>query len=211
MIRCLVFVLLTTVTALGTQIPSPSIPSDQARLVTFNKDVLPILQNNCQVCHRPGDVAPMSFLTYESTRPWAKAIKAAVLSKQMPPWFADPHYGEFRNAPKLTQADINTLAAWADSGAREGDAANQLPSPQWADGWRIQPDVVVSMPEPQLVAARGPGEVKQYFIPSPFKEDTWVSSIEIRPGDPSVVHHVIVQVPEQKLGLVGGVGVVFKK
>src|SRR5438876_4538438 len=84
---------------------------------TFNKDVLPILQRDCQVCHRTGEVAPMSFLTYESTRPWAKAIKQAVLTRKMPPWFADRHYGEFRNEPKLTERDIKTLAAWADNGA----------------------------------------------------------------------------------------------
>ena len=210
--RFLVFVLLSAMTALGTEIPSPSVRSDQAA-VTFNKDVLPILQNNCQVCHRPGEVAPMSFLTYESTRPWAKAIKAAVLSKKMPPWFADPHVGEFRNAPKLTEKDAETLSAWADSGAREGDAAAKPPAAQWADGWRIKPDVVVSMPINQLVAAKGPGEVMEYFVPNPFKEDTWVSSIEIRPGDPSVVHHVIVQIPESnnagrvvsKTGVVNGV------
>jgi hypothetical protein len=197
MTRFLVFVLLTAATALGTQNPSPSVPPGKAPLVTFNKDVLPILQKNCQMCHRPGEVAPMSFLTYESARPWAKAIKAAVLSKKMPPWFADPHYGEFRNAPKLTQADINTLAAWADTGAREGNPGDKPPAVQWADGWRIQPDVVVSMPQPYLVRAKGAGEIKEFFIPSPFKEDTWVTSIEIRPGDPAVVHHVIVQVPEQ--------------
>src|SRR5712671_1090211 len=148
MTRFLVFVLLAAMTALGTQISSPPVPSDQAPLVTFNKNVLPILQMNCQVCHRPDGVAPMSFLTYESTRPWAKAIKTAVLSRQMPPWFADPHYGEFRNAPKLTQSDINTLAAWVDSGAREGDAGDKPPAVKWADGWRIQPDVIVSMPRP---------------------------------------------------------------
>ena len=126
MTRFLVFVLLTAMTALGTQISSSPVPSDQAPLlVTFNKDVLPILQKNCQSCHRPGSVAPMSFLTYEGTRPWAKAIKTAVLSKQMPPWFADPHYGEFRNAPKLTESDVATVAAWVDSGAREGDAADK--------------------------------------------------------------------------------------
>src|SRR5580765_2303973 len=96
---------------------------------TFYKDVLPILQNNCQTCHRPGEIAPISFLTYESTRPWAKAIKAAVISKHMPPWFADDHYGQFRNGPKLTQADINTLALWADSGAREGEPGEKPPSP----------------------------------------------------------------------------------
>src|SRR2546428_1487026 len=195
--RFLVFVLLSAMTALGTQISSPSVPSDQARLVTFNKDVLPILQNNCQVCHRPGDVAPMSFLTYESTRPWAKAIKAAVLSKQMPPWFADPHYGEFRNAPKLTEADIHTLAAWVDSGAREGDPADKPAALHWADGWRIKPDVIVSMREPFDVPAKGAGQIQSFMIPNPLKEDTWVTSIEIRPGDPSVVHHVIVQIPEQ--------------
>jgi mono/diheme cytochrome c family protein len=196
MTRFLVFVLLTAMTALGTQISSPPVPSDQAPLATFNKDVLPILQKNCQGCHRPGGVAPMSFVTYESTRPWAKAIKTAVLSKQMPPWFADPHYGEFRNAPKLSQSDINTLAVWVDSGAREGNAADKPPSPKWADGWRIQPDVIVSMAEPYHVDANGAGEIKEFFVPNPLKEDTWVTSIEIRPSNPSVVHHVIVQVPD---------------
>src|SRR5262245_49097623 len=105
MTRFLVFVLLVAMTALGTEISSPTGPPDQAASVTFNKDVAPILQKNCQSCHRPGSVAPMSFLTYESTRPWAKAIKAAVINKQMPPWFADPHVGSFRNAPKLTPED----------------------------------------------------------------------------------------------------------
>src|SRR6478672_3778372 len=149
--RFLVFVLFAAATALGSQVSTAPVPSDQSAPVTFNKDVLPILQNNCQMCHRPGEVAPMSFLTYESTRPWARAIKAAVLSRKMPPWFADPHYGGFRNAPRLTQADINTLAAWADSGAREGDAADKPSTVQWAGGWRIQPDVVVSMTEPYRI------------------------------------------------------------
>src|SRR5262245_40268574 len=123
--RFLVFVLLMATTALGSQISTSPAPSDQSQAVTFNKDVLPILQNNCQTCHRPGEVAPMSFLTYESTRPWAKAIKAAVLSKKMPPWLADSHYGGFRNSPELTATDIKTLAAWADTGAAEGNPADK--------------------------------------------------------------------------------------
>jgi len=195
MSRFLVCVLFVAMTALAAQSPSPSLPSDQPQ-VTFNKDVLPILQKNCQTCHRPGEVAPMSFLTYESTRPWAKAIKTAVLTKKMPPWFADPHYGEFRNAPKLSTEDIATLTAWADTGAREGGSADKPSAREWADGWRTNPDVIVSMKEPYFVPAKGDGEIKQFIIPNPFKEDTWVSSIEIRPGDPSVVHHVIVQVQE---------------
>src|SRR5947199_9817055 len=84
--------------------------------VTFNKDVLPILQENCQVCHRPGEIGPMSFLTYEGTRPWAKAIKEAVLTKKMPPWFADLKVGHFANERQLVGADINTLLQWVGSG-----------------------------------------------------------------------------------------------
>jgi hypothetical protein len=194
--RFLVFVLMTAMTALGTEITSPSTPSDQTSIKTFNKDVLPVLQKNCQTCHRSGGIAPMSFTTYESTRPWAKAIKAAVISGKMPPWFADPHYGEFRNAPRLVQADISTLAAWADSGAHEGNAADRPADVKWTAGWRIQPDVVISMPEPHRVSAKGKGEIQEFFIENPFKEDTWVSAIEIRPGDASVVHHVILQIPE---------------
>src|SRR4030095_12315272 len=199
MSRFLVLVLLTAVamTAVGTEITKPTGSSNQTQLATFNKDVLPVLQKNCQTCHRDGGVAPMPFTSYESTRPWAKAMKAAVLNKKMPPWFADPHVGEFRNAPQLTQADINTLTAWADGGAIEGNASDNPAPLQFNDGWRIQPDVVVSMPTPYRVAARGQGEVRQFVIPNPFTEDTWVSGIEIRPGDASVVHHVILSVPEQ--------------
>ena len=87
---------------------------------TFYKDVLPILQANCQTCHRPGEVAPMSLLTYEQARPWARAIKAAVTSRQMPPWFADPGYAHLSNERRLVEREINTLAAWADNGAPAG-------------------------------------------------------------------------------------------
>ena len=95
--------------------------------VTFTKDVLPILQANCQSCHRPGQVAPMSFLSYKEVRPWAKAIKTAVALRKMPPWFADPRYGQFSNDRSLKQSEIDTLVAWADRGAPEGDA-NDAPA-----------------------------------------------------------------------------------
>src|SRR5258706_16121733 len=87
---------------------------------TFHKDVLPVLQKKCQSCHRPGEVAPMSFLTYQEVRPWAKAIKTAVLSRKMPPWFADAKYGHFQNERSLTEAETQTLVSWADNGAPEG-------------------------------------------------------------------------------------------
>jgi hypothetical protein len=209
MTRYLLLILFVAMTALSAEEVSTLSPaSDQTRTVTFNKDVLPILENNCQSCHRPGGIGPMSLLTYENSRPWAKAIKTAVVSKKMPPWFADPHYGEFRNAPKLSESDIKTLVAWADSGSSEGSAADKTSvSPEWNDGWRIRPDVVVSMPAAHKVGAKGDGEIKEFFIESPFKEDTWVSSIEIRPGDPSVVHHVILQVPNGPSALPKGVTV----
>jgi cytochrome c5 len=85
--------------------------------VTFYKDALPVLQKNCQSCHRAGEAGPMQFTSYESTRPWAKSIKQAVLTKKMPPWFADPHYGKFANDRSLTEGEIKTLVAWADGGA----------------------------------------------------------------------------------------------
>src|SRR5262245_11256047 len=103
-------------------------PGAEATTVTFNKDVLPILQKNCQTCHRPGEIAPMSFLTYKDTRPWAKAMKTAVVSRQMPPWFADPNFGHFANDKRLSEADIKTISTWVDGGAVEGDAKD-MPSP----------------------------------------------------------------------------------
>src|SRR5262245_11689250 len=169
--RFLAFVLLAAMTVSATESASTSVSPDQVPQVTFNKDVLPILQNNCQTCHRPGGIAPMSLLTYQNARPWAKAIKNAVMTKQMPPWFADHQFGHFRNAPKLTAADVRTLAAWADRGAQEGKPADKPPAIQWTDGWRIKSDVVVSMPEEEVVPAKGAGEIKSFFVPNPFKQD----------------------------------------
>src|ERR1051326_3331788 len=99
----------------------PAFSADFPSQVTFHKDVLPVLQKNCQTCHRPGQAGPMSFLTYESTRPWAKAIKEAVLLRKMPPWFANPRFGHFRNDPSLNQNDIDLIAKWTDAGAPEGN------------------------------------------------------------------------------------------
>ena len=188
-------VLLMTITASALQFTPVYVLARQDPTVSFN-DVFPILQRNCQICHRPGEVAPISFLSYDSTRPWAKAIKEAVLSKKMPPWFADPRYGGFRNEHKLTEIEIRTLAAWADSGAPEGEAKDKPVPVEWPEGWRTKPDVIISIPEPHNIPAKGSGEIRSFFVPNPFTQDTWVSSIEIRPTSPSVVHHVMLQVPE---------------
>jgi hypothetical protein len=162
--------------------------------VTYNKDVLPILQRNCQVCHRPGEIGPMSFLTYESTRPWAKAMRAAVLSRKMPPWFADPNAGHFANDRSLPAADVNTIVAWADSGAAEGDPRDKPAPAQWKEGWNIQPDIVWEMPAAYEIPAKGTVEYTYFVTPTGLKEDTWVVMGEIRPEARSNVHHVIAYV-----------------
>ena len=160
--------------------------------VTFNKDVLPVLQKNCQTCHRPGEIGPMPFLSYEGTRPWAKSIRTAVLSKKMPPWFADPRYGHFLNDKRLSEADIRTLVAWADQGAPEGEAKDKPAPIQWSEGWNIKPDAVFSMAKPYKVQAKGTIEYTYFVIPTNFKQDMWIVDGEIRAGNRKVVHHASV-------------------
>ena len=160
--------------------------------VTFSKDVAPILQKNCQTCHRPGEAAPMSFLTYEQVRPWAKAIRVAVLKRQMPPWHADPHYGTWRNDRSLSQSDIDTVVAWVNSGAPQGDPRDLPPPAQFEDGWRIgKPDVEIGMAKPFAVPSTGVMDYQHFTVPTHFAEDRWVQVAEIRPGNRAVVHHVI--------------------
>src|SRR5438552_17610121 len=114
--------------------------------VTFNRDVLPILQAKCQSCHRPGEVAPMSFLSYQSTRPFAKAMKAAVIERKMPPGGLDSQYGHFVDNFTLTQAEIDAITKWADGGAVEGDHKDAPAPVKWVEGWRSKPDLVVEVP-----------------------------------------------------------------
>lgn len=165
--------------------------------VTFYKDVLPVLQKNCQSCHRPGEAAPMSFMTYESTRPWAKAMKAAVVTKKMPPWFADPHYGKFSNDRTMPQNEIDTLVAWADTGAKPGNAKDAPAPVQFTNGWAIPtPDVVFEMPMEFEIPASGTIDYQYIVIPTNFKEDRYVQFAEARPGDRERVHHIIAFIRE---------------
>jgi len=160
---------------------------------TFNRDVLPILQKHCQSCHRPGQIAPMSLLTYESARPWAKAMKSAVLERKMPPWFADPQYGHFTNDRSLKPAEIETIAKWADGGALRGDAKDAPPPVQWqAEGWQIRPDLIVEGPTFNVPASPKNDVVEWmwFTVPTGFTKDTWVTAIQIRPENPSVAHHM---------------------
>lgn len=162
---------------------------------TFHKDVLPILQKNCQSCHRPGQIAPMSFLDYESTRPWARAMKAAVVTRKMPPWFADPQFGHFANDRSLKPREIEIISQWADAGAPAGDPKDAPMDVKWpADGWEIQPDLVINGPS-YTVAAKPKADVIEWVfmtVPTGVTKDTWITSMEIRPSELAVTHHICV-------------------
>src|ERR1700722_15671055 len=165
--------------------------------VTFHKDVEPILQKNCQECHRPGEIAPMAFLTYEQVRPYAKAIKADVLLQKMPPWPADPHFSKFSHDRSLSPAEAKIISEWADTGAKEGNKSD-APAPRtWIEGWNIsKPDLVIKMANAFEVPAKGEIEYQYIVVPSGFTEDKWVREVEVRPSDRTVVHHAVVYLRE---------------
>ena len=177
--------------AFGEQLSKPGeTDSSGEEIPTFYRDALPIFQKSCQTCHRPGQIGPFSLLDYRSSRPWARAIKNAVTTRRMPPWLANPEYGHFNNDRSLSQKEIDTIVAWVDNGAVAGNPADAPPSVKWPEGgWSVEPDVVVDLP-PYPVAATGIIEWESVLIPGPFQEDTWVTSVQILPGDPSVVHHM---------------------
>jgi len=164
---------------------------------TFSRDVAPILYSKCVQCHRPGEVAPMSLITYRDVRPWARAIRDKVSTRTMPPWFADPAHGTFRNDRSLTQAQIDTIVKWVDTEARQGDPAQMPAVPAFAAGWQNgKPDVVFEMPVEFRIPADGTVDYQYFEVPTNFAEDRWISAGEVRAGNPEHVHHVIVSVIE---------------
>jgi hypothetical protein len=160
---------------------------------TFSRDVAPILFKHCVSCHRPGEAAPMSLLTYESARPWAASIARRVADGVMPPWHADAAPGVFANERVLTAAERDTLARWASTGATGGNPADMPRAPEFVDGWQIgRPDVIFEMPEAYAVPAQGTIEYEYFYIPTSFTTPQWLEAIEVRPGNRAAVHHVLV-------------------
>jgi hypothetical protein len=159
---------------------------------TFTRDVAPILNAKCVTCHRAGEVAPMALITYQDARPYARAIKEKVASRQMPPWFADKSAGTFANDPSLTDAEIATITRWVDAGAPQGDPKDMPKPPQFTEGWQLgEPDQIIELPEVQIPATGG-----DYF-PTPsltpdLKEDRWIRAIEIRPSNRQITHHSVI-------------------
>lgn len=164
---------------------------------TWAKDVAPILYKRCVECHRPGEVAPMPFTSYKETRPWAKAIRERVIVRAMPPWLADPAHGSFRNDRRLSDKEIETIKAWADGGAPEGNPSDAPPLPKYEAGWNIgKPDQIFDIGQDFDVPAEGVVPYKYFKVKTNFTEDHWVQAAEIRPDQRAVVHHVIVFIQE---------------
>ena len=172
--------------------PAAAFAADSKPAPTFSKDVAPIFNKSCVECHRPTMFAPMSLTTFDEARPWARSIKQRVVSGVMPPWGADTPHGMFKNDPRLTPQEIETIAAWVDAGAPKGDDKDLPPAPKFADGWSIgKPDAIFTMDEEFTIPASGTIPYKYFKAPTGLTEDKWIQAIEIHPSARAQVHHVL--------------------
>jgi copper type II ascorbate-dependent monooxygenase-like protein len=183
--------------------------TSQQREITFNRDVAPIFFERCAACHQPDDIAPFSVLDYADALPYKDAIRQKVAAREMPPWHADPHYGDFVNVARLSQQEIDTIVNWVTQGAKEGDPKDLPELPKNITGLQIgKPDYVLAMTQEYTVQARSPDAYVYVTFPTKFKEDKWVQAAEIVPGNKRIVHHVIAHVllPESQSGVAKRLG-----
>ena len=163
---------------------------DKPQPPTFNRDVAPIIFAQCAACHRPGEAAPFSLLTYNDVKKRADLVTAVTASRYMPPWHAEPVSIPFHNERRLTDEQIALLQAWVDADMPEGDPADLPPTPEFTPGWHLgQPDLIIEMSDEFEVPADGPDVYHNFAIPLGLAEDKWVRAVEFRPSAPTVVHH----------------------
>jgi Flp pilus assembly protein TadD len=161
-----------------------------ARPVTFNRDIAPVVFHYCAPCHRPGEAAPFSLLTYADAKSRAKQIAAVTHSRYMPPWPPEPGEGEFEGERRLTDAQIKMIAEWAAAGAPEGDPADLPPRPAFTEGWQLgKPDLVLELERPYTLAASGSDVFRNFVLHAPVTATRYVRAVELRPGNKRVVHH----------------------
>ncbi|HMD44110.1 MAG TPA: cytochrome c, partial [Candidatus Acidoferrum sp.] len=175
--------------------------SEIRKIPTYYRDVQPIIEQRCQVCHRNGGIAPMAFESYEQARRFAGAIEVAVEKRSMPPWFAEKGIGQFKNDPSLSDSEIATVAAWIRANTPAGNSADAPRPRNWTGRWTIpSPDLEIKMTEPVVVPAGGEVDYTYEIVPTHFREGRWVQSSEILPGMPQNVHHGVVYVrpPDSK-------------
>lgn len=167
-------------------------PEKKKAAVTFAKDVAPIIFNNCTTCHRPGEVAPFTLMNYQDAKKRAKQIALVSESRFMPPWKADPKFGSYHDERILTPEQIATLKEWADAGAPEGSKAQTPALPKFTQGWAMgKPDLILEPSEEYTLGAEGRDVYRNFVIPTSYTEDKFVSAVEVRPGNRTVVHHVL--------------------
>jgi hypothetical protein len=162
---------------------------------SFGKDIAPILYSKCVMCHRAGEVAPMSLMSYDEVRPWARAIKNKLVARQMPPWYAEGEAGKWRNDRRLSQAEIDKVVAWVDAGAPRGSDSEMPAPPRLAQGWNgpngTPPDLIIEAPE-MKVPAEGESPWQYAYVKLPVQGDIWVAASQVVPGNRAAVHHVLV-------------------
>lgn len=169
--------------------------ADSTSDVTYAKQIARIFNANCVFCHREGQIAPFSLTSYEDAAGWAEMIAEVVAEQRMPPWHANPAHGKFSNDARLSDEDKNLIARWVAAGAPEGDKSQLPPAPQFTEGWMIpEPDQVIYMPKPFDVPAEGTVDYKMFIVDPGWTEDKWVTAMEPRPGNPAVVHHIVMYV-----------------
>jgi hypothetical protein len=166
--------------------------------ITYTQQVSRLVQKNCQECHRPGQIGPMALETYDDVSSWSETIREVVSEQRMPPWNADPKYGHFANDRRLATAECETILAWIKEGCPKSDDKDLPPKKEFPEGWRIgKPDAVFEMQESFTVPAKAPKggvEYKYFGVETSFDEDRWIQAAEAKPGNPGVVHHIIVYV-----------------
>ena len=188
---------MTLVHSLGLVFVCGLVAAGPAQRITFYGQVEPILKRHCQSCHSPGKIGPMPLITYEQVRPWAAAIRESVKLRRMPPWFADPRFGQFANDPSLSPEEVQTIEAWAKGGApagiRSANGVDAVTAPSAA-----QPDLVLTVPKPFRLPAGATIEYQYVILPLPLTSDKWVTRVEVRPSNQSVVHHAVLYVREPR-------------
>lgn len=163
--------------------------------LTFTKQIAPIIFDKCSGCHRPSGPAPFTLLTYAAVRQRAGQIAAVTKSRFMPPWKAEPGYGDFVDQHTLSDAEIDLIQRWVDQGTLEGNSGDLPPLPQWAEGWQLgRPDLIVALPQPYTLAAAGTDVFRVFVIPLPTGAMRYVKGLEFRPGNPRVVHHANIRI-----------------
>jgi len=171
------------------QAASAALPASK-KTITFNKEVAPLIYQNCSSCHRPGEAAPFSLLTYEDVRRHAEQIVAVTKSRYMPPWLPETGYGEFSGERRLTDDQLRVLAEWVEQGCQQGDPRDLTPAPHFTEGWQLgPPDLIVQIPKPYQLAASGPDVFRNFILPVEVTATKYVRAIELRPGNKRIVHH----------------------